>query len=248
MATGHSLLTIAPVTTCGVDLLPPEIIAHRGASREEPENTLAAFRRALQLGADGIELDVHRSSDGTLFVHHDPVPAHAPAADLAGRPISTLTAGELSAFRVRGEPIPTLAEVLDAVGAELTVYCELKGAGTAEPAVLLLWDSHWSAAVHSFDHRQVAEARRIAPAFPRGVLEASYHLHPTASMSSVDARDLWQHWELIDRPLIDAAHGRGGRVVAWTANDADVMQRLTELGVDALCTDDVALARRTLGR
>jgi glycerophosphoryl diester phosphodiesterase len=248
VATDQPPPTNAPVTTCGVDLLPPEIIAHRGASREQPENTLAAFRRALELGADGVELDVHRSSDGTLFVHHDPVPAEAPSAELAGRAISTLTARELTVFRVRGEPIPTLAEVLDAVGAELTVYCELKGSGTAEPAVQFLHDPHWSAAVHAFDHRQIAAARRIAPAFPRGVLETSYHIDPTASMASVDARDLWQYWELIDRPLVDAAHERGGRVVAWTANDADVMKRLAEIGVDALCTDDVALARRTLGR
>lgn len=237
-----------PVTTRGVHLPRPEIIAHRGASREQPENTLAAFRRALQLGADGIELDVHRTSDGALFVHHDPAPAQAPSAELTGRSISTLTAGELRAFRVRGEPIPTLAEVLDAVGADLTVYCELKGAGTAEPSVRLLHDSRWRAAVHSFDHRQVAEARRIAPAVARGVLETSYHIDPTASLASVDARDLWQYWEMIDRPLADAVHGRGGRLVAWTVNDADLMGRLAEIGVDGLCTDDVALARRTLGR
>lgn len=147
-----------------------------------------------------------------------------------------------------GEPIPTLAEVLDAVGADLMIYCELKGDRTAELAVQRLRDARWLAAVHAFDHRQVAEARRIAPVLPRGVLETSYHIDPTASMASVDARDLWQYWELIDRPLVEAAHERGGRLVAWTANDADVMKRLTEIGVDALCTDDVALARRILGR
>ena len=65
-------------------------------------------------------------------------------------------------------------------------------------------------------------------------------------MAAVDARDLWQHWELIDGTLVRAVHERGGRVVAWTVNHATEMQRLARLGVDGLCTDDVALARRTL--
>ena len=224
----------------------PRIIAHRGASREQPENTVAAFRRALELGADAVELDVHCTADGALVVHHDAAPAEAPARALAGRAISTLTSDELRAFRVRGEPIPTLADVLDAVGSSLTVYCELKGAGTAEPAVKLLSDSRWRSAVHGFDHRQVAEARRIAPSLARGVLESAYHLDPTASMASVDARDLWQYWELIDGALVEAVHSRGGRIVAWTVNDADVMARFAGMGVDAICTDDVATATRVL--
>jgi glycerophosphoryl diester phosphodiesterase len=240
-------------TAHGVPLPNPEIIAHRGASRERPENTLAAFRRALELGAGGIELDVHRTRDGVLVVHHDPVPGEAPSTALAGRAIPTLTAEELRGFRVRGEPIPTLAQVLEAVGLKLAVYCELKGAGTGAPAVNLLAEASgsatgrsWRAAVHSFDHRQVAEARRLAPSLPRGVLETSYHLDPTASLRSVDARDLWQHWELIDQALVDAVHAHGGRVVAWTVNDAEAVARLAAMGVDALCTDDVPLARRVL--
>ena len=88
----------------------------------------------------------------------------------------------------------------------------------------------------------------MAPALPRGVLETSYHVDPTASLRSVNGRDLWQQWELIDQPLVDAVHAEQGRVVAWTVNDAVVMSRLAALGVDALCTDDVTLARRVLGR
>jgi glycerophosphoryl diester phosphodiesterase len=76
--------------------VPPELIAHRGASRECRENTLPAFARALELGADGIELDVHASSDGVIVVHHDFVPrAEPPTPKLAGRPIAELTAREL---------------------------------------------------------------------------------------------------------------------------------------------------------
>jgi glycerophosphoryl diester phosphodiesterase len=223
----------------------PEIIAHRGAARERPENTLAAFIRAQEVGADAVELDIHLTADGVLVVHHDPVPAEAPQAELAGSPISALTFEQLAAFRVGGEPIPRLGDVFAAVGSRLTVYCELKGAGTAAPTLALIASKGTPAAVHAFDHRQVALARTLAPIVPRGVLEASYHLDPTMAMASVDARDLWQYWELIDEPLVRAAHRRGGRVVAWTVDDPGAMRHLAEMGVDALCTNDPALARST---
>jgi glycerophosphoryl diester phosphodiesterase len=229
--------------------MPPlEIIAHRGASRERPENTLAAFTRAVDLGADGVELDVHLTADGVLVVHHDPVPHDPPNRALAGRAIGSLTLEELGAFRVGGERIPTLEEVTDAVGGRAIVYCELKGAGTAAPAVALLERLGAGAAVHSFDHRQIAEARRLAPAVPRGVLEASYHIAPTFSMESVDAWILWMAADLIDRDLVDAVHARGARLAAWTVDAPTEMQRLARLGVDALCTNDVARCRSVLGR
>ena len=226
-----------------------EIIAHRGASGEQPENTLAAFSRALELGADAIELDLHLSADGVLFVHHDAIPHHAPRPELSGRAFPSLTAEQLRTFRVDGEPIPTLAEVFTLVGGEMRVYCELKGAGTADPTSMLLSGLDGpSFAVHSFDHRMVARVRQIAPGIPRGVLETSYHLDPSATLESVDGRDLWQYAELIDLALVTAIHARGGRVIAWTVDQAAEMSRLMELGVDGLCTNDVRLARQVLGR
>jgi glycerophosphoryl diester phosphodiesterase len=229
--------------------MPPiEIIAHRGASRERPENTVAAFVRAAELGADGIELDVHLTADGILVVHHDSIPHDPPRPELANRDIRSLTVEELGAFRVGGQLIPTLAQVIDAVDPTLVVYCELKGEGTAPRAVQMLESRGAPAAVHAFDHRQVAVARQLAPRLARGVLEASYHVVPTDTMASVDARDLWQAAELIDREMVDAAHARGGRVIAWTVDDPATMLRLDSIGTDGLCTNDVALCRRTLGR
>jgi len=226
----------------------PQIVAHRGASHERPENTAAAFERALELGADAVELDVHLTADGQLVVHHDAAPHVAPNPALAGLGIRSLTVEQLRAFRVRGEPIPTLEEVTRIVGGRATIFCELKGAGTAEAAVKLLGRLGDAAAVHSFDHRQIADARRIAPAVPRGVLEASYHISPTASMKSVDARVLWMAAELIDADLVGAVHAGGGEISAWTVNTAAEILRLADLGVDLLCTDDVALCRSVLGR
>lgn len=86
----------------------PEVIAHRGASCERPENSLAAFVRAAELGANAVELDVHLTADGHLVVHHDPT---LPDGALR-RAIGLLTLAEVRAFRVQGEGVPTLDEVI----------------------------------------------------------------------------------------------------------------------------------------
>ena len=222
----------------------PELIAHRGASREYPENTLEAFRRAAELGADAIELDVHATRDGRLVVHHD--------ATLRGRllptPVRSLTFDEVGEFRVGGERIPTLDEVIEAVGHRLRIYCELKGTNTAQGATKALSSLGDRAAVHSFDHRMVAEAARLAPDLARGVLETSYHRDPCFALRDVGARDLWQQESLIDAALVDAVHRSGGRVIAWTVNDASRAADLAALGVDGLCGDDIAGLAAMAGR
>lgn len=204
----------------------PEIIAHRGASRECPENTLAAFRRAAELGADGCEFDVHLHPDGVLRVHHDPLPLGA----------------------LVPEGVPTLAETLALHGQfGLTAYVELKGPGSTPGALAALAAANVPGAVHAFDHRQIAEARRLAPAVPRGVLEVSYPIDRLFALRAVAGRDLWRQWPFVDADLIAEANTAACRVVAWTVNDPVQMERLAALGVHAICTDDVLLARRVLG-
>jgi glycerophosphoryl diester phosphodiesterase len=132
-------------------------------------------------------------------------------------------------------------------GAGLTSYCELKGAGTAPGAVEALAKAGGTCAVHAFDHRMVAEALRLAPDVPRGVLEVSYPVDALHALQAVQGRDLWRNWPFIDADLVEAAHHAGARVIAWTVNDPAQVERLAKLGVDALCTDDIALARQVLG-
>lgn len=216
------------------------ILAHRGYSSDHPENTLRAFEAALEAEVDGIELDVHRTADGVLIVHHDAVPlAECDDPRLLGRPFAELTADEVRQFRVQGtEPIPTLRDVFALVGDRAEVFCELKGAGTAAPTVALIQETAVRGAVHSFDHRQVAHALRLAPNVPRGVLETAYHLDNTLALLSVGARDLWQQWQMIDSELVRAVHAAGGRVIAWTVNAPPRIAALAKMGVDAVCTDD----------
>ncbi|HET7621499.1 MAG TPA: glycerophosphodiester phosphodiesterase [Gemmatimonadaceae bacterium] len=230
----------------------PLLIAHRGAPRERPENTLPSFLRALELGADGIELDVHRSRDGVLVVHHDEVPrAVAPSGRFAGRRIDALTFDELQGFAVGGSAlIPTLDEVLAAVKGRARVFIELKGAGTEEGAVKAIRASvaPERCAVHSFDHAAVRRVHEAAPEIRCGILFDRAPVDVAASMRESGATDVWPQWALVDAPLVDAVHAAGGRVIPWTVNRADAARSLAALGVDALCTDLLPEIRDALGR
>jgi glycerophosphoryl diester phosphodiesterase len=206
------------------------VIAHRGASREAPENSLRAFARAVALGAQGIELDVHATADGVVVCHHDP--------DIDGRPIAATPAAALAGVTVQGEPVPTLAQVFATVGDRLTVYVELKGAGVVERAAPLCAAHRGPVAVHAFDHRQVLRAAELAPGVPRGILVVSRLVDSAGALRAARATTLWPHWEYVDSALVDEVHAAGGGVIVWTAN-APVRTRLGALPVDAWCCDDV---------
>jgi glycerophosphoryl diester phosphodiesterase len=220
-----------------------ERIGHRGAPREFPENTLAAFERALELGADALELDVHATADGVVVVHHDPVLGEESAGVWRGREIDTLTWAELQGVEISpGITIPSIAQVLDLVGSRAMVYVEIKGRDIHALVAEALRDSPASCAVHSFDHDTIARMARIAPSIPRGLLFEE-PADVVAALMAARARDAWPHWPLVDRALVDAVHAMGGRVIAWTVNARAEAERLASLGVDGICTDDLRLLR-----
>src|SRR5436309_983772 len=126
---------------------PPLRIAHRGMPRRELENTLASFALALTEGAEGIELDVHATSDGTVVVHHDPTLRD-------GREIARTRISEL---RVSPGPhaVPTLAEVLSLVAGSAELFVEIKGQGIERLVLAALEGYEGAAAIHSFDHATI---------------------------------------------------------------------------------------------
>jgi glycerophosphoryl diester phosphodiesterase len=224
----------------------PARIAHRGAPREHPENTLPSFARAVELGADGIELDVHATRDGVVVVHHDPVPrAMSRDPALVGRAIADLTHEQLSAFSVApGVGIPTLAEVLSLVGDAAVVYVELKGTGIERAVIDVIRAGGVRCAIHSFDHAAVARARDIAPELRRGLLFSRRPRDPAAALEAAGALDAWPEWPLVDDAFVSAVGRVGGRVIAWTVNDAAAARRLADMGVDGICTDDLRVVPR----
>lgn len=196
--------------------------------------------RAIELGADAIELDVHATADGIVVVHHDPVIYAEGAPKSTGIPIATTSAADLRAHPLaQGVPIPTLAETLEHIGTRAGVFVEIK-ARDIEPLVLrCIRESGADCAVHSFDHRIVSSVKKIFPAIRCGVLEVARHVDPLASLEATGAEDLWQHVDYIDDDLVAVAHARGARVIAWTANDSAQWQTLFRMGVDGICTDNL---------
>lgn len=222
-----------------------EIIAHRGTPRELPENSVPGFLRALEQGADAIELDVHATRDNVPIVHHDFAPRLSGGAQ-APR-IRKLTESELAGYPLApGVSIPTLAEVLTAIGDRATVYVEIKATGIEEVVVATIRSHATRCAVHSFDHRIVRRVRALAPELSTGLLLASYVLDLASMIRDSGAREVWEQWEHIDADLIRDAHGAGARVIAWTVNEADEALRLVDLGLDGICTDVPALMRRAI--
>lgn len=224
----------------------PSVIAHRGASGYEYENSRAAFRRAVMLDADGVELDVHATRDGAIVVHHD--------AEIPGfGPIALLSRAEARQVRIRnGEPLPLLAEVLELVG-NREVYVEIKSLPEAHDEELLSVLDRGPAperyAVHSFDHRIVRRLGSCRPKLRRGILLSAYLDDPVAAMAGVGAGTLWQEWQLVDQELVTRVHEAGFSIIAWTVNEIGDMERLARLGVDGLCGNypdriRVALAAR----
>jgi len=217
----------------------PLVIAHRGASSIELENSLAAFRAAAGQGADGVELDVHATIDGEIVVHHDP--------SVTGLPIAQARARDLAAMRLaNGEPIPTLAQALDVLG-KLKVFVEVK---VLDPrwddrllAVLDRGPNPGGYAVHSFVVHVVRRLGEKRPSLPRGVLSEVPTRSPRQTLEAALAQTLWQERTTLDEQLVKTVHGLGAQIIAWTVDNAGDIERMVRWGVDGICTNHPERAR-----
>lgn len=229
----------------------PLVIAHRGASAEAPENTLAAFRRALARGADGIELDVQVTRDGVPVVFHD-----TSLIRLTGRPgfIASSTRARLRVVRIRGESIPTLAEVLTLTRRRAVVQVEIKPGVPVAPVVRTVRQIGASVILASFDAGIVAEARRLAPRVPRMLIVGGGNGPPRRRagalvpvLAALGASGVSIDYRALRSPaFIAALHHHGLSVWCWTVNDPRAMLRLALWGVDAILSDRPALLKTTL--
>jgi glycerophosphoryl diester phosphodiesterase len=232
----------------GIDMAArPQIIAHRGASKAERENTLAAFARAGRMGADAVELDVRRTADGVLVVHHD-----ARLAD--ERVIAACDHASLP------DHVPTLTAALDAcVG--MWVNVEIKNDPT-EPdfdpsdsiadetmAALIARDDHERWVISSFRIETIDRCRAIAdgydPPLPIRTAWLTVAVPDGTAEQLREAGHCALHpWvKLLGREVIDACHAAGIAVNTWTCDDPDRMAELIAWGIDGICTNvpDVAL-------
>jgi glycerophosphoryl diester phosphodiesterase len=240
----------------------PLVLGHRGASADVPENTLAAFRRAMDLGADGFELDVWRCGSGEAVVLHDE------DASRTGRSPERVTRTPLARLRdldvgrwrgesFRGERIPTLAEVLETFPSAV-VNVELKSAkvpdlGLAREVARTLRQlrAESRVVVSSFSASILAAFRALAPDVAAGYLVAPgalWQARAAAAVRLLRPAAIHPARELVT-PARMAAWGRAGlRVTAWTVDDPAEVERLAALGVAAVVSNVPGLARIAVRR
>lgn len=195
------------------------VVAHRGASAIAPENTLEAFEKAIEVGADMIEFDVRVTADGTLVVCHDPLPP-VPYSELPTKP-------------------PTLAEVVETCAGRIALDVEIK-VGGVEADVLGVVGARFAAdefVVTSFSDEIVRASKQQRPEVRAGLLLASGHAFAPGDGSGGDF--LAPHVTLLD----EAALADARKLVVWTVNDTERLRRcLADPRIEAVITDDPELA------
>jgi glycerophosphoryl diester phosphodiesterase len=234
----------------------PVVVGHRGAMGHCPENTMTSFRRAVELGADWIEFDIHLSSDGAAVVIHDETLERTTNGKGAvGRhtleQLRHLDAGSWFGPEHAGERIPTLPQVLDwAREAGTFVDVELKSGPVVYPGIeQVLVDALREARmteraiVISFDHHAVQRVKKADATVATGVLYAGRPVDPVALARAASADALLPHWAYVRPDDVVAAHAAGIAVAPWVSSDPHVAKMMFQMGVDGLGTNHPDVVR-----
>ncbi len=237
-----------------------KVFAHRGFSGRYPENTMLAFEKAVEAGADGIELDVHLSADGEVVIIHDElVDRTTDGTGLVGsKTLAQLKALDASAaFKgVYGKvEIPTLDEYLAFIrGTDLETNIELKtGVDTypgIEKKVLELidkYDLREKIIISSFNHYSVLRMKALAPDMRYGFLEESWVIGMPEYAKKYGMDGVHPLFNVVDRDYMDMCHGLGLAVNVWTVNTEEDIRHMLELGVDISIGNFPDLARKIVG-
>jgi glycerophosphoryl diester phosphodiesterase len=239
----------------------PAIVAHRGASAHAPENTLAAFRLALEHTADGFELDAKLTVDGQVVVIHDQTVhrttnGQGQVRQMTLAQLKRLDAGSFFAPDFAGEPIPTLAEVFEAFGNQTMINVEITNYASPTDA---LPDKIADLVIHyglqeriffsSFHPLNLVRIRRRLPNAPAAILtqpgKEGKMLRGWGGRIFAP-RFINPYYSDVSEESMRIEHRHNRQVNTWTVNDPDEMRRLFKIGIDGIITDDPRLARQVL--
>jgi glycerophosphoryl diester phosphodiesterase len=240
------------------------IVAHRGFSSIAPENTLIAMVKGCEAKADGCELDVHQTKDGHIVVMHDgdvkrTTDGEGKIAEMTLAEIKKLDAGSWKGPEYKGEPVPTLEEVLKRVKAmNGHVVVEIKADGIAAGVLAAIKAQRMQdhVTVISFSEQAVKDVRALDPKMPIGFLYGSDKTPGETPMEkakwlaektrTMGAGIIDIAWNLVTPELVQEFHRQGMMVWAWTVDDPDEMAKLMSMGVDSITTNkpDVGLSIR----
>jgi len=217
-------------------------IGHRGAKGYEPENTLVSFQKAIDLGVDGIELDVHRSCDSEIIVIHDEKINRTTNGEGF---VTDFSLTELKFFRINEtHTIPTLKEVLDLVNQKCFVNVELKGNGTTKPVVAVIeeyvleknWEySHFI--ISSFDWNALKELRSLNSKIPIGILTHTDLDLAIAFAKFIKAEAIHPHFHLLTKENTLQMQNEGLKVFPWTVNEIEDIQKMKSFNVNGIISD-----------
>lgn len=211
-------------------------IGHRGASAYEPENTLSSFKKAIEMGVDAVELDVHRTKDGALVVLHD--------EDVSKKTDGEGKVGELSLEEIKnlevegGEEIPTLEEALGFLDGKARILVELKESGYEEQVYDVIKEKGLieDVIIISFDEEALRTIRDLDKDIETGFVYAR-HKNPMDTAEDIEADYILPLHHFTHTRTVKEAHNRNLKVIVWTVNDAEDVEEMKEKGVDGIASD-----------
>ncbi len=231
-----------------------QVAAHRGASSEAPENTLAAVGQAIAKRADYAEIDVQETKDGVVILLHDSnlkrtTGVDAEVSDWDYKKIRQLDAGSWFSEEYKGEMIPTLAEILETAKGKIKLNIEIKLNGTERNLVhsvvrlIEVYDMTEDCVITSFQASALKEVKKLNPDIRTGyILKVAY-----GDFSGLDFADaLSVNYSFATSILVNDAHDAGKEVYVWTVNSREKIINMISNGVDMVITDHPAFARETI--
>nr|WP_294936304.1 glycerophosphodiester phosphodiesterase family protein [uncultured Flavobacterium sp.] len=217
-------------------------IGHRGAKGHVAENTLESFQKALDLGVDGIELDVHVCASGELVVFHD---FTVDRMTNGSGEVHKLSLSELKKLQISGKfEIPTLAETFDLIKRKCWINVELKGHGTAEPAAKLIekyiTEKNWryeDFIVSSFQKDELEKMRHNNPSIRLATLSQASVEQAMEWADELSAYAIHPHFSLLTDDNINEAKKKGYKINVWTVNHEIDIERLESYTIDGIISD-----------
>ncbi len=211
-------------------------VGHRGARAYAPENTLASFKKALELGVDAVELDVRKTKDNQIVVIHDAdVKRTTDGEGLVGE----LSLGQIKGFSAEdGEKIPTLQEVLDFLDKKVKVLIELKETGVEEQVLAIVKERglEHNVVIVSFLEDALKKIRELDGDIETGLIYVK-HKNPVKAALELKANYLVALYRFTHTANVVKAHENGLKVIVWTINNPQEVEEYAKKGVDGITSD-----------
>jgi glycerophosphoryl diester phosphodiesterase len=228
------------------------IIGHKGASSIAPENTLRAFRKAIELKADFIEFDIHLSKDNEMVIIHD---SNTFTKTRNNGLIKEMTLKELKQLDFgEGEKIPTLAELITIAKDRIGLVFDIKASGFNEKLVEILRNANLvnKSIVSSFSFNELIKIQGIDSNIKFGLILPEVMKSKKIIIKRIQKAinnkffSIHPHFSIIDNQVIEFCHKNNLKVFGWTVNDVKDMRHLIQMGIDGIITDDIQLLKKVL--